>query len=132
MLAESVGLALPDADFRRQQEVVEAFLAASRNGDFAVLLSLLDPDVTVHADATAAGTSTRLRGAGPVGKQALAFSHRAKDARVGLVDGTPAILVTPGGRLATVMTFTITNGRIVALEVIADPTRLAQLIVGPT
>jgi RNA polymerase sigma factor (sigma-70 family) len=124
--------AAPDTDLRRQHEVVEAFLAASRNGDFAVLLSLLDPDVTVHADATAAGTSTRLRGAGPVAEQALAFSHRAKDARVALVDATPAILVTPGGRLVTVMTFTIADGRIVALEVIADPRRLAELTVEST
>jgi RNA polymerase sigma-70 factor (ECF subfamily) len=112
-------------------KVVDAFLAASRNGDFAALLDLLDPDVTVRAEAAAAapGTATRLRGAGPVTRQALAFSHRAKDAQSGFVNGLPAILVTPRGRLLTVITFTITNGKIVAIDVIADPQRLGQLII---
>ena len=121
----------PSTDLHLQREVVNAFLAASRNGDFAALLDLLDPDVTVRADASAAppGTPTRLRGARAVARQALAFSHRAKHAHTGLVDGLPAILVTPGGHLATVMTFTITNGKIVAIEVIADSQRLGQLTI---
>ena len=121
--------ATPNTDLPRQREVVDAFLAASRQGDFAALLDLLDPDVTVRADASAApaGTPTQLRGAAAVARQALAFSRRAKDAHSGLVNGGPAILVTPHGRLATVMTFTITNGKIVAIEVIADPQRLGQL-----
>jgi RNA polymerase sigma factor (sigma-70 family) len=120
-----------DIDVAPQREVVDAFLAASRNGDFAALLDLLDPDVTVRADASAAapGTATRLRGAGPVARQALAFSHRAKDAQSGFANGLPAILVTPRGRLVTVITFTITNGKIVAIDVIADPQRLGQLII---
>ena len=121
--------ATPNTDLLRQREVVDAFLAASRQGDFAALLDLLDPDVTVRADASAApaGTPTRLRGAGAVARQALAFSRQAKDAHSGLVNGGPAILETPHGRLATVMTFTITNDKIVAIEVIADPQRLGQL-----
>jgi RNA polymerase sigma factor (sigma-70 family) len=122
---------VPDSDLHLRREVVDAFLAASRDGDFAGLLNLLDPEITVRADASAAppGAPTRLRGASAVAEQALVFSHRAKDAHTGLVDGTPAILVTPRGRLATVMTFTITNGRILAIEVIADPQRLAQLTI---
>jgi len=78
-----------DADLSRQRTVVEAFLAASRDGDFAALLDLLDPEVTARADASAAppGTPTRLRGAHPVARQALAFSHLAKHAHVGLVNG---------------------------------------------
>ena len=125
---------VPSTDLHRQWEVVDAFLAASRNGDFGVLLNVLDPDVTVRADASAAppGTPTRLRGAGAVAEQALAFSRRAKDAHTGLVNGAPAILVTPRGRLATVMTFTITNGKIFAIDVIADPQRLAQLTIEST
>jgi len=121
----------PSTDLHLQREVVNAFLAASRNGDFAALLDLLDPDVTVRADASAAppGTPTRLRGARAVARQALAFSHRAKHAHAGLVNGHPAILVTRHGRLATVMTFTITNGKIVAIEVIADSQRLGQLTI---
>lgn len=120
---------VPGTDLARQREVVNAFLAASRSGDFAALLDVLDPDVTVRADALAAPSRapTRLSGARAVAGQALAFSRRAKDAQVGLVNGTPAIVVTPGGRLATVMTFTIANGRIVAIEVIADAERLNQL-----
>ena len=106
-------------------------MAASRNGDFAALLVLLDPDVTVRADAAAAapGTVTRMRGARPVARQALAFSHRAKDAQSGFANGLPAILVTPRGRLVTVITFTITSGKIVAIDVIADAQRLGQLII---
>ena len=118
-------------DVALQREVVDAFLAASRNGDFAALLDLLDPDVTVRADAAAAapGTVTRLRGAGPVARQALAFSHRANDAQSGFANGLPAILVTPRGRLVTVITFTITSGKIVAIDVIADAQRLGQIII---
>jgi RNA polymerase sigma-70 factor (ECF subfamily) len=123
--------AIPSPDRHRDRAVVDAFLAASRNGDFAALLDLLDPDVTVRADASAApaGRPDRLHGAHPVARQALAFSHRAEHARSGLVNGLPAILVTPHGRLATVMTFIITNGRIVAIEVIADPQRLGHLTI---
>ena len=125
---------IPDTDRHRQREVVDAFLAASRDGDFAALLDLLDPDVTVRADASAAptGRPTRLRGAQAVGRQALTFSHRAKHAHTGLVDGLPAILVTPGGHLATVMTFTITDGKIVAIDLVADSQRLGQLTVEST
>jgi RNA polymerase sigma factor (sigma-70 family) len=124
---------VPDADLARQRPVVDAFLAASRNGDFAALLDVLDPDVTVRADAFAAPSrgATHLRGARAVAGQALAFSHRAKDAHTGLINGAPAIVVTPHGRLATVMTFTITNDKIVAIDVIADPQRLDQLTVEP-
>jgi hypothetical protein len=120
-----------DLDAAPQRQVVDAFLAASRNGDFAALLDLLDPDVTVRADAAAAapGTATSLRGARPVARQALAFSHRATDAQSGFANGLPAILVTPRGRLVTVITFTITNGKIVAIDVIADAQRLNQLMI---
>ena len=120
-----------DRDIATQRKIVDAFLAASRNGDFAALLNLLDPDVTVRADAAAAapGTATRLRGARQVARQALAFSQRAKDAQSGFVNGLPAILVTPRGRFVTVITFTIASGKIVAIDVIADPERLGQLII---
>jgi RNA polymerase sigma-70 factor (ECF subfamily) len=121
----------PDTDPLRQRKVVDAFLAASRNGDFSALLALLDPDVTVRADAAAAppGTPTRLRGARAVARQALAFSRRTRHAHTGLVNGAPAILVAPGGNLATVMAFTITRGKIVTIDIIADPLRLGQLTI---
>jgi RNA polymerase sigma factor (sigma-70 family) len=125
---------LPDIDRASQRNVVDAFLAASRNGDFTALLDLLDPNVAVRADAAAAPgrTATRLHGARRVARQALAFSHRASEARTGFVNGAPAILVTPHARLATVMTFTITKGKIVAIDVIADAQRLGQLHIEST
>jgi RNA polymerase sigma factor (sigma-70 family) len=124
--ADVPGTAVP-----RQRAVVDAFLAASRNGDFAALLDLLDPGVTARADGFAAppGTPTRVSGAHAVARQALAFSSRAKHAHTGLVNGVPAILVTPHGRLVTVMTFTVADGKIVTLDVIADPQHLDRLAI---
>ncbi|WP_308197989.1 sigma-70 family RNA polymerase sigma factor [Saccharopolyspora soli] len=120
-----------DTDQARKRKVVDAFLDASRNGNFAGLLDLLDPDVTVRADAAAApgGAPALLRGAQAAARQAMAFSQRAKHARVGVADGAPAILVMPGGSLVTVLTFTITDGKITAVDIIADPQRLNQLVV---
>lgn len=120
-----------NADLRRRQAVVEAFLAASRNGDFAALLDLLDPEVTARAGAgaTPAAPATRLRGAHTVAQQALAFSRRAEHARVGLVDGAPAILVAPRDLLVTVLAFTFRDSRIATIDIIDDPERLAQLTV---
>ncbi|WP_119730162.1 sigma-70 family RNA polymerase sigma factor [Thermomonospora amylolytica] len=128
-----VRTARADADPPRQRKVVEAFLAASRKGDFTALLDLLDPEVTARADAFAVppGAPTRLRGADAVARQALAFSRRAEHARVGLVDGAPAILVAPHGRLTTALTFTIIDGRIAMIDIIADPERLARLAISP-
>jgi RNA polymerase sigma factor (sigma-70 family) len=122
---------VPHTDPVRRRDVVAAFLAASRTGDFAALLDVLDPEVVVRADAYAVPSRgpTRLRGDRAVASQALAFSRRAEHAHVGLVNGAPAIVVIPRGRLATVMTFAITKGKIVAIEIIADPQRLAQLTV---
>jgi RNA polymerase sigma-70 factor (ECF subfamily) len=113
----------PERDLAQHRRLVEAFLAASRTGDFAALIDLLDPDVVARADAFAAPASARrlLRGAKAVARQALAFSHRAEHGHVGLVDGSPAILVTPNRRLVTIITFTIVRGRIAGLEITADP-----------
>ena len=123
---------VPEVDLARQREVVEAFLAASRGGDFAALLRVLDPDVAVRADAHATPTHAviQLRGADPVARQALAFARRAGDAAVVLLDGAPAIVVRPHGRLVTIMRFFIGTGGIAAIEVIADPRRLAELEPG--
>lgn len=120
----------PNADPSRQRAVVDAFLAASRNGDFAALLELLDPNVTARADAYAApsGTPISVRGAQTVARQALAFANRAKHAHTGLANGAPAILVTRG-RLVTVVILVIIDGKIVALDIIADPQRLDRLAI---
>jgi RNA polymerase sigma factor (sigma-70 family) len=120
-------------DPARQRRVVNAFLAASRDGDFGALLELLDPDVTVRADAAAGlpGAPIRLRGAHAVARQALAFSHRTRYAHAGAADGLPAILVQPHGRLVTALVFTIADEKIFAIDVIAEPERLARLTVQP-
>jgi RNA polymerase sigma factor (sigma-70 family) len=121
--------AVPDADRTRQREAVEAFLAASRRGDFDALLAVLDPDVVVRADPGVgpAGAPSEVRGAPAVARQALAFSRRGRYARLALVNGAVGIVVAPHGRLSTVMAFAVTRGKIVEIEVIADPARLRQL-----
>jgi RNA polymerase sigma factor (sigma-70 family) len=121
--------AVADADLTCQREIVEAFLAASRDGDFAALLALLDPDVELRADRAAVpeGTSHHVRGALAVARGARAFSERARFARPALVNGAVGIIVAPRGRLLIVLDFDIRRGRIVAIDVIADPVRLREV-----
>jgi len=119
------------ADLERQRAVVDAFLAATRAGDFDALLAVLDPDVVARHDLTAVET----RGAQAVarrfsrGAQAAArqFSGRAQGARPALVNGTVGIVVAQHGRLIFVFKFTIRNDKIVEIEAVAGPARLRQL-----
>ncbi len=117
---------VPDADLARQREVVDAFLAASRGGDFDALLAVLDPDVVLRADRAAmyAGALREVRGAPDVARQ---FSGRARFAQPALVDGAVGAVWAPGGRPRVVFGFTITRGKIVAIDILADPERLHQL-----
>jgi RNA polymerase sigma-70 factor, ECF subfamily len=117
----------PETDQARQRHLVDAFLTASREGDFAALLDLLDPDVSVRADSAPTGVPTHTRGAQAVARQALVFSRGAAHARAALVDGAPAIVVEPQGRPVLVMTFTFSGGRISSIEIITDPHRLGRL-----
>ena len=121
--------AAPEADLMRQREVVEAFLAASRGGDFDALLALLDPDVTVRADRDAAppGVATELRGATVVAKQVLLSSTRARFSWPALVDGTVGIVMAPRGRLFLVLRFTLVRDKIAHIDVIAEHDRLRRL-----
>jgi RNA polymerase sigma factor (sigma-70 family) len=118
---------VPDADLTRQREVVDAFLAAARNGDFDALVAVLDPDVTLRADSGAvpAGASREVRGAAAVAKRAA--KGRARAARPALVNGEMGVVVAPRGRLLMVLGFTISGGKIVEIDAIADPERLRQL-----
>jgi RNA polymerase sigma-70 factor (ECF subfamily) len=120
---------VPDADIARQREVVDAFLAASRGGDFAALLAVLDPDVVVRADrgAVGAGGSTEIRGAAGVAEQALLFARLTDAAQPALVNGAAGLVVTSRGRLFSVLGFTVTGGRIVEIDILADPARLRHL-----
>ena len=123
---------VPTPDLSRQREVVEAFLAASRGGDFEALLAVLDPDVVVRADRTAvpAGAPTEVRGAPAVARNALAFSMRARFAQVALVNGTAGIIAASRGRLVIVLIFAIRGRRIVEIDVVTDAERLRQLDLG--
>jgi RNA polymerase sigma factor (sigma-70 family) len=120
---------LPDADLPRQREVVEAFLGALRAGDFDALVVVLDPDVVIRADRTAAPAdgSRGVRGARTWAKGALAYSRFAHFARPALVNGAVGVVVAPRGRLFRVLHFTLTRGKIVQIDVVADPARLRQL-----
>jgi RNA polymerase sigma factor (sigma-70 family) len=121
---------VPNTDLARQREVVDAFFAAAREGDFAALVAVLDPDVVVRANrgAAAAGVSVVVRGAAAVAEQALSFARRrAQFAQPALVNGAAGMIVAPHGRLFAVMGFTVRRGKIVEIEVVADPERLRQL-----
>jgi RNA polymerase sigma factor (sigma-70 family) len=121
---------IPDADLSRQREAVDAFLAAAHAGDFDALLAVLDPDVVLRADrgAVPPGTSRIVRGARAVADGALTFSRFAEFARPALVNGAPGIVSwLPGGRPLAVMGFTVRSGKIVEIDILADPARLRQL-----
>jgi RNA polymerase sigma factor (sigma-70 family) len=120
---------LPDADLTHQRKVVDAFLAAARNGDLDALVAVLDPDVVVRADwgGVPAGASRMVRGARAVAEQALAFSRRAPLGRPALVNGAAGVVVAAGRRLVAVMGFTVRRDRIVEIDILADPGRLRRL-----
>ncbi|WP_410591760.1 sigma-70 family RNA polymerase sigma factor [Amycolatopsis sp. lyj-23] len=119
----------PDADLPRRRKVVEAFLAASRGGDFEALLALLDPDVVLHADRFVGPSAAPivLRGVESVRRGAILASERARTSELVLVDGTPGLLMVREGRLAVVLAFQVDGDRITGIEVIADPERLDAL-----
>ncbi|MFJ2828046.1 RNA polymerase sigma factor SigJ [Streptomyces sp. NPDC087263] len=121
----------PDPDIGRQRKAVEAFLAASRDGDFEALVAVLHPDVVLRADSGApvggAVASRLLRGAADVAQQALFFRQFSMSSRLVLVNGTVGVVATLDGRPMSVMGVTVVEGRIVALHILADPERLARL-----
>jgi RNA polymerase sigma factor (sigma-70 family) len=124
------GAPVPDVDLDAQWAVVDAFLAAARAGDFERLLAVLDPDVVVRADGGAArpGLPSLVRGAQAAAAQAMSFRRFADTATRVLVNGVPGgVAWSPDGRPFAVLAMTVKGGRIVAIEVLADPNRLGQL-----
>jgi RNA polymerase sigma factor (sigma-70 family) len=123
------GGATPDSDLPRRRKVVEAFLAASRGGDFEALLALLDPDVVLHADRFVGPSPAPivLRGVESVRRGAILASERARASELALVDGTPGLVMLRAGRPAVVLAFQVGGDRVTGIEVIADPERLAAL-----
>jgi RNA polymerase sigma-70 factor (ECF subfamily) len=119
----------PDVDLTRQREVVDAFLAAAREGDLEALVAVLDPDVLLRADrgALRPGAPTELRGAREVATGALGFARLAPFARPALVNGAAGLVVSRRGRPFAVAGFTVARGRIAEIDVLADPKRLREL-----
>jgi RNA polymerase sigma-70 factor (ECF subfamily) len=122
---------VPDADpdLRQQRRVVDAFLAAAREGDFEGLMTVLDPDIVLRADGGAlAGASRVLRGARAVAEGAASFSKVGLSSQVVLVNGNVGLLSRrPDGKLFSVIGFTIARGKIVEMDILADPERLKRL-----
>jgi hypothetical protein len=113
-----------------QRDVVDAFLAALRGGDFESLLAVLDPDLVVRADMPGPSrTPAEIRGAAVWAKQAVAFGYLARLTQPALVNGTIGVVTAPRGRLVRALRFTIANGKIVEIEVIGNPARLSELDV---
>jgi RNA polymerase sigma-70 factor (ECF subfamily) len=117
---------VPDADLSAQWEVVEAFQAAARKGDFDALVAALDPDVVLRADGGATGLSRHVQGASAVAGQAL-FWERQVDLRRALVNGIPGVVAFREGRPFSVGAFAVKNGKIVEIDFLADPERIAAL-----
>jgi RNA polymerase sigma-70 factor (ECF subfamily) len=119
----------PDPDLRRQREVVDAFLAATRDGDFDALVAVLDPDVVLRADGGTARAryNVVLHGARAVAEQAVLARRLAPFARPALINGTAGVVAAVAGRVLSVMGFTVAHGKIVAIDVLYDPERLADV-----
>jgi RNA polymerase sigma-70 factor (ECF subfamily) len=118
-----------DADLALQREVVDAFFAAARDGDFDALVAVLDPEVVLRGDGGDARPerSVVIHGARAVAEQALTFARLSPFVQPALVNGVAGVVVAPRGRLFSVMGFTVTRGRIVAIDTLSDPERLRQL-----
>jgi RNA polymerase sigma factor (sigma-70 family) len=125
---------VPDSSVAEQREVVDAFLAAARGGEFEALLAVLDPDVVLRVDRGAIPAAPvpvdaggEFRGALAVIEQATRFARLAEFARPAMVNGTAGFVVSPRGRPVAVAGFTVAHGRIVEIDLLADPARLREL-----
>jgi RNA polymerase sigma factor (sigma-70 family) len=117
----------PDADVGAQRAVVDAFLAAARGGDLETLVSLLAPDVVVRSDGGTLRPSTVLHGREAVAQGAMAFARVAELTRPVLVNGAAGAAAFKGGQLVSVAAFTVSGGKITALDILIDPERIARL-----
>jgi RNA polymerase sigma-70 factor (ECF subfamily) len=122
----------PDRDLAGQRRVVDAFFAASRDGDFEALLRVLDPGVELRIDGgrLRADASLVLHGADAVARHTATYARLYPSVTPALVNGAAGAIVAPGGRVFAVMAFTVAHGRIVQIDALADPERLAQLDLG--
>jgi RNA polymerase sigma factor (sigma-70 family) len=118
---------VPDADLDTQREVLDAFLAAAREGDFERLVAALDPDVVLRVDLGPEGGSQELRGAEAVARQAAFYGGLGLDMRPVIVNGTAGMVTFLEGRPFSIGAVTIRGGKIVEMDILADPERLGQL-----
>jgi RNA polymerase sigma factor (sigma-70 family) len=118
---------VPDADLETQREVVDAFLAAAREGDFDRLVAVLDPDVVLRQDFGPVGGSREMRGAAAVAGQALGYAQIGLDIRPALINGVAGAVAFRHGQPFSIGAVTVRNGKIVELDFLADPERLSQL-----
>src|SRR5262245_39925514 len=118
-----------ERDLRQQRRVIDAFMAAAQKGDFEGLVAVLDPDIVLRADGGAlAGLSRVVRGANAVASQAATFSSSGLSNQLVLVNGSLGFVARrPDGRVFSVIGFTIAGGRIVEMDILADPDRLSRL-----
>ena len=119
----------PDTDLARQREVVDAFFAAAHDGDFERLVDIMHPDIVLRSDGGARRPSASMviRGARAVAHSTRTYGKLAPFAQPALINGTAGVVVAPQGKPFSVMGFTIVDGKIAAIDVLADPERLAQL-----
>ncbi|MFC6886907.1 MULTISPECIES: sigma-70 family RNA polymerase sigma factor [Actinomadura] len=119
----------PDPDLGRQRDVVNAFFAAARDGDFEALVSVLDPGVVLRSDGGIARArhTVVITGARTVAEQAVTFGRLSPHARPALINGAAGVVVASRGRPLSIMAFTVTGGKVVAIDVLSDPERLARL-----
>jgi RNA polymerase sigma factor (sigma-70 family) len=118
---------LPDADLSAQWQVVEAFLAAARNGDFAGLVAVLDPDVVLRADGGLEGISSYVEGAETVASQAMMWSRVDLTIHRALINGAAGVVSMREGQPFSVVAVTVRGGRIVEMDILSDPERVRQL-----
>lgn len=123
------GSVVPNPDLDRQRRVVDAYLSATRTGDFEGLLAVLDPDVVLRADpqAVPSGVATLLRGADAVARGALGSAARARDTEVTIINGSPGLVMAAGTHQAVALIFTMVGDRITEIDVVGAPERLSQL-----
>jgi hypothetical protein len=115
----------PDPDLAEQRRVVDAFFAAARDGDFEGLVAVLDPDVVARSEGGAGPAEER--GAEAVASRALRFAQFAPWVRPALVNGAAGVVVAPHGRPFAVIGFTVSGGRIVEIDALADPERVSRI-----
>lgn len=118
---------VPDTDLPRQREVAEAFLAASRDGDFEALVAVLDPDVVLGVEGPLPTDFEEIRGARNVAERALTYSRFAQHTQPALINGVPGLVTAAAGQPISVIAFTSRGGLIVEIDILADPSRLREL-----